>query len=526
MSFGSRNKTPCKYFQQGRCKKGNACNFAHVYTGNNNNNGNTNANDSGGANRYQSFVNASNLGKYANEVNDDLTGASEFMFQPLSSSYGLGSPCAVNLITGRDFSPEEARFLFYQSQMHNSVPTYEVQMKARASDFEQSRKYILADTRKAARYLQLATQKAHESGAAPSKGYLEHGLDLTGASYANAGPNPRTSNLFGANTTPNAFGQTMNSTKPGPFGSSNAFGSGSANTFGSGSSGAFGSSTGAFGTPAFASSNTTTAFGQPTFGAAPNTATSPFGGSSAFGGKPPSTGFGPGGSTSFGSPAASASTSAFGKPTFGSSGGSNASAFGQPAFRTAPSGSQTSPFGQGGSTSNTQTTSNAGAPSAFGQPTFGSTSTSSPFASIQGGSSPFGSGTNPAVTGSSSTPFGSTFQKPVNNTNNGTPFGAASPFGSAGFVPANAQNPQPNAQTMQHPFGSSISNNPIGTNTQPSSTSLGIPQKTTQSFIQGLPEESTLSESDLPKEVVDYFKADNFTIGKVPDIPPPSTLVN
>ncbi|SCV04067.1 LANO_0G07954g1_1 [Lachancea nothofagi CBS 11611] len=517
MSFGGRNKTPCKYFQQGRCKKGNSCTFAHVYTGGNNggNNGNNGGTNSG--DRYQTFVNASNLGKYAKEIEDDMSSCSELRFQPLTSSYGLGNPCAVNLIQGRDLSPEESRLLFYQSQMQNSIPAYDVQMKARALDIDQCRRYVAADTRKAARYLQLATQKTNETGALPARGFIEHPLDLTGESYSKVSSAGST-NLFGSAPAPqtsHTFGQPISGTP-------------------SATTGAFGSSS-AFGAPSFGSSSMSGAFGQPKFGSAP--APNAFGSNAttAFGAAP---GFGTNNSP-FGNQTANApgSASAFGPPAFGSN-LNNTSAFGKPSFGSTSS-SQPSAFGQNNPTpgiTGSQTSSSSPIGSAFGKPAFGQIAGSSPFAAVQNAQtlpSPFGSAATTSNAGNpsgASSAFGSSaFQNPAKPADSNKPFGSASAiqsgaFGSSAGFPSNSQttpspfsSTQPNAFTAQGPTQqqqSQAQHNP------------GPMNPHAKTFVQGLPMEQEISESDLPKEVIEYFRSERFALGKVPDIPPPAMLIN
>ncbi|SCU89458.1 LAME_0E03642g1_1 [Lachancea meyersii CBS 8951] len=534
MSFGGRNKTPCKYFQQGRCKKGNSCNFAHVYV---NNNGNGNGGNNSGLDRYQNFINATNLGKYAKEVEDDMTMASELKFQPLTSSYSLGNPCAVNLIQDRDLSAEESRFLFYQLQLQNSLPVYETQMQARAADSVKCRNFVAADSRKAARFLQLATEKMHEGGTPLSRGFIEHPLDLTGTSYSNKATSAGTSNLFGSTTTPqNPFGQQPSiAPQQAPFGipsappATGAFGQPG---FGSsGISGAFGqpkfgaSGAGAFGT------GTANAFGSPssTFGAKP--VSTAFGsGAGAFGSKPAPSGFGaganafgsgasafggqpasnPASNSVFGAPAfasGSNGSSAFGKATFGSTSAPQAPAFGSSAFNPGSAGSQvsSSPFGG----------------SVLGKPTFGSNSGNSPFASIQNpqSASPFGSVANQTNSTTSTSPFGN-----LNAQQNTTkpadaikPSGFGQTFGAGGFssnTPAGS------------PFGATPTNNTMVQNIQPQNSSFSNPSINQQPFVQGVAAQEELSEADLPKEVLDYFKAERFQLGKVPDVAPPAVLIN
>ncbi|KAM3161769.1 C3H1-type domain-containing protein [Lachancea thermotolerans] len=532
MSFEGRNKIPCKYFQQGRCKKGNSCNFAHVYTGGNNYSG-TSSPQPGLEERYRSFVSATSLNKLSKEIEDDLKGASELIMKPLSSSYSLGSPCAVNLIQGRDLSPEESRFLCYEARLQNNLAAYETQIKARGDDMQKCLDLVSKDPRKAARYLQLATQKVKETGSSQMKGFIEHPLDLTGQLYTQG-----TSKLFGAPSasfgasasTSNPFGSAA--AKPSPFGQP-AFGQQSpqgSNAFGMAASGS-----------GVSGPSTAGAFGQPKFGASAfgsGNSASPFG----------STASGGGGSSAFGAPSFGSPggfSSAFGKPSFGSNTAT------QPSSLAAINASSTSNT-MGSQTPSTQFGSGV---SAFGKPAFGSNANVSPFASIQGAQgnkSPFGSTTGttsqPAATNgafgapafsnqssttsaSSSNSFGSTAQnssiaKPFNSA---TPFGAPSPFGSSqafgtnspAFGSAGFQPPQSNAG-FGAPQGATAANQNLGA--FPSQNSG--PSNNVSTFVQGLPTGKELRESDLPAEIIEYFKSDHFALGKVPDNPPPVTLVS
>lgn len=399
MSFGGRSKTPCKYFQQGRCKKGNSCNFAHVYTGSNASNGGSSA-QLGPEERYQSFISATNLNKISTEIQEDMKGVGSFALEPLSSSYSLSSPCAVNLIQGRDYSPEESRFLYYQARLQNGLPAYETQVEARRKDVQKCFDTINRDTRKAARYLQLATQKVKESGSSQMKDFIEHPLDLTGQSYGSA-----SSTMFGSSNNP--FGATAaqttavtNNPQTGAFGAS---GFGQQNLGG-----------GAFGAPSFGSTTANSglggAFGQPKFGSSGLSASS-------------------GSGSAFGAPAFGSNTtgsSAFGKPNFASSMGGQGSPFGASSAPATETTVGTNAFGSGSS--------------AFGKPAFGSNASSSPFASIQSNQSnsqPFGSAqsTNTTTSGpfsaaSNSSQGASGLKSFAQNLDGAKPFGSAVGFES------------------------------------------------------------------------------------------------
>ncbi|SCW04113.1 LAFE_0H06216g1_1 [Lachancea fermentati] len=563
MSFYNRNKTPCKYFQQGKCKKGNSCNFAHVFT-----------NDSGRPNyagraaqddRYSTFINPSNLTKYTQEITDDMNTVRELQLNPLTSSYGLGQPCSANLISERDLSQEESRFLYYQSREQNMIPSYETQMAARSNDIQKCVSFIKNDPRKAARYLQLATQKKKETGDSQKmKPFIEFPLDLSGQSYHHSSNNV---NLFG----------TMSGSSETPFGSapsgnSSFFGkkienqfNGSSNTTQSGQTpmangAAFGSS--AFGKPSFgvtgAPPSTGGVFGQPSFGSSSNTGVG-FGNVSNTG-------------SVFGAPkfgSGSATTGVFGNTSFG------ASPFGKP-FSNDVSSSQTA-FG------------NPSNPSSFGSSASSKTSTlpfgniaqqssanPSPFASLQtGAGKPNSLGLAAGASGlganTSVTPFGS------NPKNSGATFGSAfgtsnthsqpssggSAFGVPSFGKSSGQNPFGTSSNSPSPFaslaGSQASETsafgapqlppnstainsaapttfaPFGTQNSVSSTSSfkakspaivgGAPASQASYPIgQRLPMSDYVRIEDLPEDILSAFKADKFSLGSVPEVLPPAEL--
>lgn len=97
MSYTSR--TPCKFFQQGNCRRGNSCKFGHFLANDNNR---TTSNDD----PYKSFISPTSIDKHKKQILDDMADAASYALTPLTSAYSLADPCAVNLIQARDISPK------------------------------------------------------------------------------------------------------------------------------------------------------------------------------------------------------------------------------------------------------------------------------------------------------------------------------------------------------------------------------------------------------------------------------------
>ncbi|CAR26911.1 ZYRO0C04290p [Zygosaccharomyces rouxii] len=520
MSGFNTGRTPCRYFQQGRCNKGNSCKFAHVYSNGSGASGQGTGQSMSEAELLKSFINPSSLPKIARTINNDMKDAETFQLKPMASAYSYGSPCAVNLISGRDYSPEESRLDYYNAQRQGIMPQYMTQVSARESDMQECMNFTKAHTDWAARYLQVNTKQLTETGRRSIENeFINFPLDLTGTRSK--------SGSFGAN--PFTSPPSLNGGDSGAFGQP-SFGGNTGNS----SNSAFG--TPSFGSSAFGGANTTTAnnntnagsggvFGQPAFGNTSNLGSSfgtssvgsnPFtsnSGGSAFG--KPAFGSAPGSSESaFGKPAFGSTTtppasggSAFGKPSFGSSAfgqsafGANAqqqqqqqqpqqqppstagSVFGQPPFGSNAAGAApatgSSVFGQPSAGSQ------ANATSAFGKPMFGSTpgqsnsTGASAFGQPNFKPSPFGASNNATQNAS---PFGTSAftqnQSPFsNNTNttNTTSTTSTAPFGSA---PTSSSSPFSSLQQNQNQAKPEpISQTTFGSQTQPSSSPFGNAQQ-------------------------------------------------
>ena len=63
MSYTSR--TPCKFFQQGNCRRGNSCKFGHFLANDNNR---TTSNDD----PYKSFISPTSIDKHKKQILDDM----------------------------------------------------------------------------------------------------------------------------------------------------------------------------------------------------------------------------------------------------------------------------------------------------------------------------------------------------------------------------------------------------------------------------------------------------------------------
>lgn len=569
-----RNQTPCKYFQAGKCLKGNNCNFAHVYTnGNNGGNNKTTGLQKSTEEKYLDLTNDRNLDRYTREIELDMDDYMTFAWAPNGSSYGLAAPCPLNVIANRDFSSDESRFQYWQSIKQGKQGQYEMEITARRKDMEKCVNFVKSEAKKAARYVQLSARTYRSNGTLPSKPFIDHPLDLTGQSYNTNSPfGSVRSNPF-ANVGPFS---SMSSNGAPPFGqsvaSTNIVSSNSNSTIGQspfGNMGAqVGSSTSVFGKPAFGSTAAATPsspFGQNSNGnsinsnnngssntpgsfGSQNLASNTFG-KSTFGAQP----FGnPSSSTGFGRPQQTTDSSsafrkqafghsAFGQPSFGQS-AARQPAFEQPAFGTSSFGQAatgqltanqpafgqsafgTSPFGQAAigqsSFGNTPSSQTAFGTSAFGQAASGH----SPFGKPLSGQNTFGTSVfgQAAATKSASSQIGST----------GSPFSqsnASSNPNSATQVSNNQNNTNTNFNSTIQPFQSinnGFSNSPFNMQSNSENSAAGI-QGSISSFVQGLENKSELTTiSDLSEKTIALFKAPKFELGNIPEVPPPRELVS
>lgn len=450
----------CKFFQNGRCKNGNNCDFIHPGVQNQS---------------RPAFTSSTDSSQQLEDISRELPGhLTENRPIWILSSFSPISDVKKNLISGTDLSPEEDRWLYYKSVANNTQPQYFQEREAKIQHQRAVEQFILKDPRKAARYSQRCQEETPAMAFGPPQ---------------NSAP---------------AWGNSGNSTFGQPAFGASTFGSNSNNTSDSNST---------FGKSAFGQSNTSSApsFGTTSFGAQNKSNASPFSSTSSNSG-----GFGSfasGGSTfssfasgaaanggntfgslsstsnngsgsGFGAASQSNNTSGFGQPSFGQP------AFGQTAFGAKPANTpsstssgafnsfKSSPFAK--NPSSTLTNPFAGnAPSAIANPFGGAASSgaaSSPNSTSGSlfdsnnsvstlGKSPFGqqSSNTPAFgqnTDSKPSPFGA-----ASNTNNTTsafgqtPESKPLPFGGS----SNTNNPSPfaslNESKNSSPFGATAANN-------------------------------------------------------------------
>lgn len=544
----------------GNCRKGSNCPFPHVNANNRNgyNNNRSNFGQIDIRRRLNDYWDASTLDRKSAEVAEELR---EFdNFESMSfSSFGLADPAVENLISGRDYSYEESRLDFYQAQQSNTIPEYEKMINVRTQDMRTCIDHLKNDTRKAARYTQITTKEKFENpNTYAAKPFINTPLDLTGNSLASSTQSPFGSGPFGATNTnsnpfnspsTNPFGSSSTSSgvfgnqnsKPSVFGGSNLPQNSSSTPFGQSSQG--NSSGGAFGSQSLGGSS---AFGQSGFGAS-SANTSPFGsklpgtsniGNSAFGSSGfGSSGFGSSGFSSAPTNKPTTTTSPFGSSTFGSK-PAESSAFGTSGLGSNSGGAFGSSLSGNGTSSSAFGSSGFGQPAAstspFGQQKSSSTSGfgSSGFGSSATSASPFGSmGMSSTSNTEKSSPFGqpaTASQSPFGQINQGStasPFGqsaaasAGSSFGASGFGQTNGTQ-SPFGQIQQTNGSSSV---PTGGNFgmafQQSSSVSG--QGFSPTFKQSAKEEPRVEENQLGDEVKNQFIAGDFTIGLVPEVPPP-----
>ncbi|KAG0678367.1 hypothetical protein C6P40_000566 [Pichia californica] len=448
----------------------NNINDANNYGSYNNTTTTTNNNTVVSVETPEQFADPNSISRRETEMRNDMDEVNEMLSlsNHIFTSYSLKPPVQVNILPNRDYSYEEDRIQYYAARISNSIPQYQQQISNRHTDMLESTKFLKLNTQKAVRYLQLTVQNPN-AAVKP----LIPPVDI------NAPPRSNNSNsIFGnVGSEGNPFNQKSN-----PFG-------GSSNVFGSSNNGG---NLGAFGNQNINSSPFSSQQTNST-----TTTSSPFG-QSGFA-NTQSTTFG---SSGFGGTTATA-TNPFGASSFNSLTNKPANPFGAtaPAPSNNMSTQNTSPFGNSGFSQ-----------SGFSQSGFGtsSTNTSNPFGNSSNSSSsnPFGTSSN-----TTSNPFGGSTTNTTSNPFGGsTTNNTASSFGntnnSAGgiFSSTNAfqNNNQNSVPSQSSPFGGS--------------------QNSGSGYKQcDIGNEQTKLE-DVRGEILQMFKANEFQLGKIPDIPPPIEL--
>lgn len=514
-------KQVCKFYPKGQCKFGDLCKFLHV--------------GSNAPAPARGWVSQDPL-QVANSIRSDLDELKLFCYRPTLLSYGYGSAVKRNLIEGRDFSPDEARLKYLEAVLSNTVPQYEQHMALRARDMENCIAEIRLKDSAAARYQQLSCEKepvrpfigttleqsindlqnqlGFGSSGFGSSGFGSSGFGNSG--FGSSAPTSTNSGFGSSGFGSSGFGNSA------PTSTNSGFGSTGFGNSGFGSSGFSGGAFGAQKPGAFGLQNNQSAFGsQSAFGQKPallpfgqSLTAQPFGQSSttlAFGQNPSSLAFGQ-------APA----SLAFGQQTssgFGSTGfGKPAGAFGQQNINPTNSGSGfgSSGFGSSGFGQNSGSAFGQNSGSAFGSTGFGAKPVSAlPFGGQQSG---FGqSGFGQSGTGQSGSAFG------------------APPATSAFGQPQKQDNPFGQPQKQDNPFGQPPKDNPFGQpqkeNPFAQNTGFGgVASNTSQSPFGALsqlapqPENQVDLTNELGSDVLKAFQANQFELGRIPEIAPPSQV--
>ncbi|KAL1303227.1 hypothetical protein AAFC00_006643 [Neodothiora populina] len=482
---GQQNSNVCRFYQQGRCKFGNACKYEHpganqpqgdqnsfAALSNNNarNNNNNNNNRPSGLARGDHYRPGSNqqgqqpLPYLMTKEGIETDLRNDRPEWPLSA-YGPGRDAPRQLFGGLPLeqSFEEMRLMFYLAQAQGSVQAYiqkEEELLARSNQQVQQ---VLSNLDGAIQYV-LAGKDEHPNRLdmclKPGAGTQPMHPQPPVSSITPSGPAFGQPSAFGAAAPKPAFGAPAFGapSQPGGFGQPSALGQNTA--FGQPSSLAQGS---AFGQPS--APGQSSGFGQPSMP----------GHGSAFGQASTSTQ-----GSAFGQPSAPAQGSAFGQPSApGQSGG-----FGQVAALGAKS-----PWGQPAATSQGGAFGQPSAPGqmnalgkpAFRQSAFGQASDPgqrpSPFGQASQGSGAFGQASQPS---NQASPFASA--APASNTSGG--FGQASAFGQPS-QPVNNQSSSPfgqasNPDGQPSAFGQPLS---LGASQPANPSPFGAPSQPQQNPI-------------------------------------------
>ncbi|KAK9363227.1 hypothetical protein V1504DRAFT_446676 [Lipomyces starkeyi] len=153
-SESSSKKTPCYFYKQGNCARGDSCPFLHE-----------------GANTAQSQAKQSKYSNALNVVDNSDFSLSDFDRQEFQeivsrppvyfySSFAVTKGGHRGIINGRDISPEELRYFAYESKEMGEYETYEAIADIARQDMLNLLKFISNNMDKAERYIEIARQRS------------------------------------------------------------------------------------------------------------------------------------------------------------------------------------------------------------------------------------------------------------------------------------------------------------------------------------------------------------------------------
>ncbi|KAK9377449.1 uncharacterized protein V1513DRAFT_436419 [Lipomyces chichibuensis] len=153
-SENSSKRTPCYFYKQGNCARGDSCPFLHE-----------------GANSAQSQAKHSKYSNALNVVDNSDFSLSDFDRQEFQeivsrppvyffSSFAVTKGGHRGIINDRDISPEELRYLAYESKEMGEYDTYEAIAEIARQDMLNLFEFINNNMDKAERYIEIARQRS------------------------------------------------------------------------------------------------------------------------------------------------------------------------------------------------------------------------------------------------------------------------------------------------------------------------------------------------------------------------------
>ncbi|KAK9388928.1 hypothetical protein V1515DRAFT_596541 [Lipomyces mesembrius] len=153
-SESSSKKTPCYFYKQGNCAKGDSCPFLHEK-----------------ANTAQSQAQQSKYSNALNVVDNSDFSLSDFDREEFHeivsrppvyyySSFAVTKGGHRGIINGRDISPEELRYFAYESKEMGEYETYQAIADIARQDMLNLFKFINNNMDKAERYIEIARQRS------------------------------------------------------------------------------------------------------------------------------------------------------------------------------------------------------------------------------------------------------------------------------------------------------------------------------------------------------------------------------